>query len=120
MTLSPSHRWEMGTTGCVIAEMARPSAVAAHQQGEGCDDPSEDFQGSTIHGASAGKYPVIFHNHRPQNPYSKVQVYILVGGCNRVENYSLCSVGARNTRRNMHRVHGAPETAILSARRASR
>lgn len=91
--------------------MARPSAVTAHQQGEGCDDPSEGFQGSTIHGVSAGKSPVIFHNHRPQNLYCKVQVYTLVGGCDRVENYSQCSVGARNSRRNMHRVHCAPETS---------
>lgn len=76
----------------------------------------------TIHGASAGKYPVIFHNQRPQNPYYKEQVYTLVGGCDRVENYSQCSVGARNTK--AQHVQGPRrrprERAILSPRRASR
>lgn len=62
VTLPPNHRWGMGTTGCVIAEMARPSAVTAHQQGEGFDDPSEDFQGTAydsrrIRREMSGKFP---------------------------------------------------------------
>lgn len=57
---------EMGTAGCVIAGMGRPSAVTAHEQGEGSDDPSEGFPSSTIHGASAGKCPVNFHDQSPQ------------------------------------------------------
>lgn len=34
----------------------------------------------------------------------------MVGGCDRVENYSQRSVGARNTKAQQLRVYGAPDT----------
>lgn len=85
-------------TVCVIAEVARPSAVTAHEQGEGFDDPSgglsRKYDSRRIRREMSGKFP----QPETAGPVLGGRGVHLVGGCDRVENYSQRCVGARNTK----------------------